>query len=143
MVSTPHGMNHFYRYWHDAEKGKNEYIPTDVHWSQVPGRDDAWKKQTIANTSEQQFKIEFECEFLGSVDTLISPSKLRTLVYENPIARSAGLDIYEDPVKDHDYLMTVDVARGVAEDYSAYVLIDIQSSPIKLWVSIGIMKLNQ
>jgi len=99
MVSTPHGMNHFYRYWHDAEKGKNEYIPTDVHWSQVPGRDAAWKKQTIANTSEQQFKIEFECEFLGSVDTLIAPSKLRTLVYENPIARSAGLDIYEDPSK--------------------------------------------
>jgi hypothetical protein len=132
MVSTPHGMNHFYRYWHDAEKGKNEYIPTDVHWSQVPGRDAAWKKQTIANTSEQQFKIEFECEFLGSVDTLINPSKLRTLVYENPIARSAGLDIYDDPVKGHDYLMTVDVARGVAEDYSAFVLIDITEFPHKV-----------
>ena len=132
MVSTPHGMNHFYRYWHDAEKGKNEYIPTDVHWSQVPGRDDVWKKQTIANTSEQQFKIEFECEFLGSVDTLINPSKLRTLVYENPIARSAGLDIYDDPVKGHDYLMTVDVARGVAEDYSAFVLIDITEFPHKV-----------
>jgi hypothetical protein len=132
MVSTPHGMNHFYRYWHDAEKGKNEYIPTDVHWSQVPGRDEAWKKQTIANTSEQQFKIEFECEFLGSVDTLINPSKLRTLVYENPKTRSAGLDIYEDPVKGHDYLMTVDVARGVAEDYSAFVLIDITEFPHKV-----------
>ena len=129
MVSTPHGMNHFYRYWHDAEKGKNEYIPTDVHWSQVPGRDAAWKKQTIANTSEQQFKIEFECEFLGSVDTLISPSKLRTLVYENPKTRSAGLDIYEDPVKGHDYLMTVDVARGVSEDYSAFVIVDITEFP--------------
>ena len=132
MVSTPHGMNHFYRYWHDAERGKNEYIPTDVHWSQVPGRDDAWRRQTIANTSEQQFKIEFECEFLGSVDTLISPSKLRTLVYENPKTRSAGLDIYEDPVKKHDYLMTVDVARGVSEDYSAFVLVDITEFPHKI-----------
>ena len=132
MVSTPHGMNHFYRYWHDAERGKNEYVPTDVHWSQVPGRDDAWKKQTIANTSEQQFKIEFECEFLGSVDTLINPSKLRTLVYDHPMTRSAGLDIYENPVKGHDYLMTVDVARGVAEDYSAFVLIDITEFPHKI-----------
>jgi hypothetical protein len=61
VVSTPHGMNHFYRMWHDAEKGKNEYIFTDVHWSEVPGRDSAWKAQTIANTSEQQFKVEFEC----------------------------------------------------------------------------------
>jgi hypothetical protein len=132
MVSTPHGMNHFYRYWHDAERGKNEYIPTDVHWSQVPGRDAEWRRQTIANTSEQQFKIEFECEFLGSVDTLISPSKLRTLVYENPITRSAGLDIYEDPIKKHDYLMTVDVARGVSEDYSAFVLVDITEFPHKV-----------
>ena len=52
IVSTPHGMNHFYRLWHDAEKAKNEYIPTDVHWSEVPGRDEKWKKSTIANTSE-------------------------------------------------------------------------------------------
>jgi hypothetical protein len=54
-------MNHFYRLWHDAERGKNEYVPTEVHWTEVPGRDEKWKAQTIANTSEQQFKIEFEC----------------------------------------------------------------------------------
>ena len=77
IVSTPRGMNHFYRMWHDAERGTNEYIPTDVHWNEVPGRDEAWKAQTIANTSEQQFKVEFECEFLGSVNTLIAPSKLK------------------------------------------------------------------
>jgi len=129
MVSTPHGMNHFYRYWHDAEKGKNEYVPTDVHWSEVPGRDDVWKEQTIANTSEQQFKIEFECEFLGSVDTLIAPSKLRSLVYQTPEKTSAGLDVYVDPQKGHDYAITVDVARGVGKDYSAFVVIDITEFP--------------
>jgi hypothetical protein len=132
MVSTPHGMNHFYRYWHDAERGKNEYIPTDVHWSEVPGRNEEWRLQTIANTSEQQFKIEFECEFLGSVDTLISPSKLRTLVYENPIKRNAGLDVYEEAIKGHEYAITVDVARGVSEDYSAFIVFDITSYPHKV-----------
>jgi hypothetical protein len=132
MVSTPHGMNHFYRYWHDAEKGKNEYIPTDVHWSEVPGRDEKWKRQTIANTSEQQFKIEFECEFLGSIDTLIAPSKLRTLVYENPQTSNAGLDVYVDPDQKHDYVITVDVARGVGEDYSAFVVVDITQFPHKV-----------
>jgi len=132
MVSTPHGMNHFYRYWHDAERSKNEYVPTDVHWSQVPGRDDEWRRQTIANTSEQQFKIEFECEFLGSVDTLIAPSKLRTLVYEEPKTRSAGLDVYQEVIKGHDYVMTVDVARGVSEDYSAFVVIDITEFPHRI-----------
>ena len=129
MVSTPHGMNHFYRYWHDAERGKNEYVPTDVHWSEVPGRDDVWREQTIANTSEQQFKIEFECEFLGSVDTLIAPSKLRNMVYQEPSTRSAGLDVYVDPQKDHDYVIAVDVARGVNKDYSAFVIVDITEFP--------------
>ena len=132
MVSTPHGMNHFYRYWHDAEKGKNEYVPTDVHWSEVPGRDEKWKQQTIANTSEQQFKIEFECEFLGSIDTLIAPSKLRSLVYENPQTSNAGLDVYIEPEQKHDYVMTVDVARGVGEDYSAFVVADITEFPHKI-----------
>ena len=132
IVSTPHGMNHFYRMWHDAEKSKNEYVPTDVHWSEVPGRDDLWKEQTIANTSEQQFKIEFECEFLGSVDTLIAPSKLKSLVYETPITQNAGLDVYQPSIKGHDYVMTVDVARGVGEDYSAFVVIDITEFPHKV-----------
>jgi hypothetical protein len=132
IVSTPHGMNHFYRLWHDAEKGKNDYVPTDVHWSEVPGRDDVWKEQTIANTSEQQFKIEFECEFLGSVDTLIAPSKLRSLVYDNPITRNAGLDIYEKPREGRDYVCTVDVARGVSLDYSAFIVVDITEFPHKV-----------
>jgi len=132
MVSTPHGMNHFYRYWHDAERSKNEYIPTDVHWSEVPGRDANWKAQTIANTSEQQFKVEFECEFLGSVNTLINPAKLRNLVYEEPITRNAGLDIYEKAQKEHNYIITVDVARGLGNDYSAFIVFDTTEFPYKV-----------
>ena len=132
IVSTPHGMNHFYRMWHDAERGKNEYVPTDVHWSQVPGRDEIWKEQTIANTSEQQFKIEFECEFLGSVDTLIAPSKLKSLVYDAPITQNAGLDVFEQSKENHDYITTVDVARGVGNDYSAFVVVDITEFPHRI-----------
>jgi len=125
-------MNHFYRMWHDAERNKNEYIPTDVHWSEVPGRDEKWKATTIANTSEQQFKVEFECEFLGSVNTLINPAKLKNLVYENPIKRNAGLDIYEDPQENHEYLLTIDVARGIGNDYSAFIVFDITQFPYKI-----------
>ena len=132
IVSTPHGMNHFYRMWHDAERGKNGYVFTDVHWSEVPGRDEKWKAETIANTSEQQFKVEFECEFLGSVDTLIAPSKLRALVYDNPKTSSGGLDVHIDVQDGHDYLITVDVARGVGNDYSAFTVVDITSFPHKV-----------
>jgi hypothetical protein len=118
--------------WHDAERGKSEYIPTDVHWSEVPGRDALWKEQTIANTSEQQFKVEFECEFLGSVNTLISPAKLKNMVYEAPIVKNAGLDIYENAIPEHNYLMTVDVARGLGNDYSAFIVYDITNFPYKV-----------
>ena len=131
IVSTPRGMNHFYRMWHDAERDKNEYVPTEVHWSEVPGRDDKWKAQTIANTSEQQFRVEFECEFLGSVDTLINPAKLRTLVYDDPIKRNKGLDVYLNPIEEHNYLITVDVARGVGSDYSAFIVFDITNFPYR------------
>ena len=132
IISTPHGMNMFYKLWHDAEKGKNEYIPTEVHWSAVPGRDAAWKEQTIKNTSEQQFKVEFECEFLGSVDTLISPSKLRTMPYTDPIKQSKGLAVYENVIPEHNYIITVDVARGTSNDYSAFMVMDTTTLPYKV-----------
>jgi hypothetical protein len=76
--------------------------------------------------------ISHNCEFLGSVNTLINPSKLRNLVYEDPIRRNAGLDIYENPIKEHNYLMTVDVARGMGNDYSAFVVFDITEFPYKI-----------
>ena len=129
IVSTPKGMNHFYRMWHDAENGDNEYVPTVVHWSEVPGRDEAWREQTIANTSEAQFKVEFECNFLGSVDTLINPAKLKSLVYDKPKLSNEGLDLYEEPQEKHDYVCTVDVARGVGEDYSTFIIVDITTFP--------------
>ena len=132
IVSTPKGMNHFYRMWNDAEKGDNDYVTTEVHWSEVPGRDEAWKEQTIKNTSESQFRVEFECQFLGSVGTLINPAKLKALIYEKPLTSNRGLDIYEQPISDHDYLCTVDVARGVGEDYSTFVVVDITSFPHKV-----------
>ena len=129
IVSTPHGMNMFYKIWTDAEEQRNSYIPIEVHWSEVPGRDEKWKKETIANTSEQQFNTEFECEFLGSIDTLISPSKLRVLTYKTPIQSNAGVDIYELPKQDHTYLITADVARGTSNDYSAFIVFDVTLVP--------------
>jgi hypothetical protein len=132
IVSTPKGMNHFHKIWHNAERNKNEYIPTEVHWSEVPGRDAKWKEQTIANTSAQQFQQEFECDFLGSSDTLISSSKLKNLVYDDPIKNSNGLDMYESPQKLHDYILTIDVSRGTNNDYSAFTVIDITTVPYKV-----------
>ena len=129
IISTPHGMNQFYKLWHDAERGSNNYVATEVHWSQVPGRDAKWKQQTIENTSESQFRVEFECEFLGSVDTLISPSKLRIMPYEEPVTQNRGLAVYEQVQEEHNYILTVDVSRGIGGDYSAFCVMDTTTLP--------------
>ncbi|WVQ00115.1 terminase large subunit [Synechococcus phage MA10] len=132
IVSTPNGMNHFYRMWNDAEKGRNSYNPISAHWSEVPGRDDKWREETIANTSEQQFQQEFECDFIGSAGTLIAPAKLKVLTYNEPLTTSGGLDVYEKPIEGHEYLMTVDVSRGMKLDYSAFLVFDISQYPHKV-----------
>jgi hypothetical protein len=132
VVSTPYGMNHFYRLWDDAQKSRNEYVPIEVHWTDVPGRDEEFKRLTISNTSESQWRQEFECLFLGSSDTLISGPILNRLVFDTPKTSSAGLDVYEDPQEDHTYVVTVDVARGVEKDYSAFVVIDVSQFPHKV-----------
>jgi hypothetical protein len=132
VVSTPYGMNHFYRLWDDAQSGKNEYVPIEVHWTDVPGRDEEFKRSTIANTSESQWRQEFECLFLGSSDTLISGPVLNRLTFHTPKISNASLDVYEDPQEDHTYVITVDVARGVEKDYSAFIVIDVSQFPHKV-----------
>ena len=132
IVSTPHGMNMFYKLWIDAENQRNSYIPIEVHWSEVPGRDEEWKRETIKNTSESQFNTEFECEFLGSINTLISPYKLKTLAYLNPENSHKGLDVYKQPEKGRTYLVTADVSRGTSNDYSAFVVFDVSEVPYRI-----------
>jgi hypothetical protein len=132
IVSTPHGMNMFYKLWTDAENQRNTYIPIEVHWSEIPGRDEEWKEETIKNTSVSQFNTEFECEFLGSIDTLISSQKLKIMAYINPIQSNAGLDVYEKPQAGHTYVLTADVSRGTKNDYSAFIVFDVSQMPYRI-----------
>ena len=132
ITSTPKGMNLFYKIWVDATTNKNEYVPIEVHWSAVPGRDEAWKEQTIKNTSEEQFRQEFECQFIGSSNTLINPSKLSSMVFHDPIAWSETIKIWKEPVKGHTYSISVDTSRGIGNDYSAFTVIDCTSIPYEV-----------
>jgi len=131
IVSTPNGLNLFWKMWSDAVEKRSHYIPFTVHWSQVPGRTQAWKEETIKNTSAMQFAQEFECEFLGSTNTLISGAKLRSLVFHDPIRRDRELDIHKEPEKGHTYTITVDVAEGQGLDYSAFSIIDVTCIPYR------------
>lgn len=131
IVSTPKGMNHFYARWKDAEKGKSDYVPISYHWSTRPGRDQAWRDSMVRNTSEEQFAQEFECEFLGSAGTLISATKLKTLVWEDPVHEEEDLKVYEHAKEGHDYVMTVDPSEGLQKDFSVINVFDVTTLPYK------------
>ena len=133
IVSTPKGLNLFYRLWIGAKEKFNEYIPIEIHWSDVPGRDNKWKTQTIANTSEEQFRTEFECEFIGSLHTLIDPKVLKTIPWRRIGKKTLeGLDLYTAPVPDHIYTLVLDTSRGGGADYHAATVIDVTEVPYRL-----------
>jgi hypothetical protein len=133
IVSTPNGLNLFYKMWMDAIENRSLYKTLEVHWSMVPGRDEKWKEETIRNTSEEQFRQEFETEFIGSAATLISGAKLRSMAFRDPmrIEDDGNLFIYEDARPGRIYIATVDCSEGVNLDYSTINILDATEAPYK------------
>jgi len=86
----------------------------------VPGRDEKWREETIRATSEEQFRQEFETEFLGSTNTLIHPSVLKRLVFKQPLYIKNNFDCYHEPEPGRNYIIVCDVSRGVGGDYCLY-----------------------
>ena len=131
LVSTPNGLNHFYSIWINSIEKRNQYVSIRVEWQNVPGRDEAWKQDTLAamNFDTAKFEQEYCCEFLGSSGTLISGWKLKELVHQNPLVDKDGLKQYFQPIKDHVYTMVCDVSRGKGLDYSAFQLMDVTQMP--------------
>lgn len=148
IVSTPRGMNLYYKMWMDAINGKSDYFPVDIHWSRVPGRDEEWKEKTIRNTSVRQFSQEFGCDFIGSTNTLIDGAKLQVLVAKEPLeleeSDALGMEIYERPIKeyyddetqklvdkDHIYVLCADVSEGKNLDYTTFSVFDCSTIPYR------------
>jgi hypothetical protein len=131
IVSTPNGLNLFYKMWTDAIESRSTYKPVEVHWSMVPGRDAKWKEETIRNTSEEQFRQEFETEFIGSSATLISGTKLRSLAFHDPLYTQDDLAVFVEPQPGRIYICTVDCAEGVEQDYSTINVLDATEAPYK------------
>lgn len=133
ISSTPKGIgNMFHRLWEGAVQGANEYKPFRVNWWDVPGRDEEWKRQTIANTSELQFAQEFSCSFLGTGATLITADILLELKATAPIYHQNNVRVYEKPLEDHTYIMTVDVCKGRGQDYSTFTIVDVSEKPFRV-----------
>jgi hypothetical protein len=145
ITSTPQGLDLFYKLWIDSEQGRNQFERVDIHWNETPGRDEEWRINTIRNTSERSFQQEYETEFLGSSLTLIAGTVLRKMVPLPEIQVSkkenedAHLKIYEWPKEKHIYVMLVDSATGIDQDYSAFIIIDVTETPYRI---VAIYKCN-
>jgi len=134
ITSTANGIgNTFHKIWEGAVQKTNGFKSFRVDWWDVPGRDEAWKKETIDNTSQLQFDQEFGNTFFGTGDTLISAETLMSLRAQNPKRNLEGgnLLVYKEPEKKHQYIMMVDVSKGRGQDYSTFNLIDISVRPFE------------
>jgi hypothetical protein len=126
ITSTPNGIgNMFYKLWEGAIQSANEFKPFTIKWNDVPGRDEEWKRQTIANSSELQFRQEFSCDFIGSSQTLIGSDVLLGLQARTPLKTQYDIHYYAEPVEGHDYIITADVSKGRGQDYSTFTVFDI------------------
>ncbi len=133
LVSTPYGLNHFYKLWVGAEEGTNGYNPIRVTWDMVPGRDEKWKAETLAamGGDVEKFNQEHSCQYLGSSGTLIASWKLKELVATVPNQTSDSTIVFEQPCDKRSYVIVADVSRGKGLDYSAAQVIDVTEMPYK------------
>lgn len=133
LTSTPLGYNHFWKFWNEAEKKANGFVHHFIHYTEIPGRDEKWAEEQLKLLGELKYNQEVLCEFLGSSNTLINARTIATLSSKEPIFyNDDGLRIYEEPKEDHYYCITVDTARGIGGDYSAFVVLDITEMPYKV-----------
>lgn len=131
IASTPNGMNHFYKFWVDAEEKRNGFVPVFFPWNAHPERDHEWMEKQLQTLGDVKFRQEILCDFLGSSDTLISGSALAKLVYHVPLRKEQHLDVYEDPIDNHTYVITCDVSHGLDQDASAFSVFDVTQVPYR------------
>jgi len=132
ITSTANGIgNVYHKLWEGATQGTNEFKPFRVDWWDVPGRDEKWREETIANTSALQFDQEFGNTFHGRGNTLISADVLLAQKALDPMYYKENIMIYHEPDPTHDYVITVDVAKGRGQDYSTFNIIDVSTQPFK------------
>jgi hypothetical protein len=136
LTSTPLGLNHFWKFWTEAEQGINGFVPVKVDYWEHPDRDEKWAEEQKKLLGELKYRQEVLCTFLGSAATLIDPDAIQRMAVCKPVYSHGGLDVFQKPVrktvegtKDHVYVIVADTAKGVGGDYSAFQVIDVTTVP--------------
>jgi hypothetical protein len=132
IISTPNGLNHYYKLWKEAESGNNDFKTVEGRWEENPKRTVEWAEEQRKKLGEVKFRQEITCTFEGSSYTLVDGAKLATLAFETPIYDKDGLEVFYPPDRGRSYVITVDVSRGRHLDYSAFTVTDVTAMPYRV-----------
>lgn len=163
ITSTPNGTNRFHTLWEGAlagiENGGNSYHPMRVDWWQVPGRDEKWREETIANLgSVEDFNQEYNLQFFSGDSLLMGPTEMRKMHILKTTYQTFNWDLLERDdgdvreyfqfhpdfikkyLKDDDdlryadgrFIISIDTADGKFKDYSVINIFKLVTLPINI-----------
>ncbi len=136
IISTPNGVGgQFYKLWTEAETGENGFNPIKLPWDVHPEHNEEWFKKETKNLTKRAIGQEYLCDFTTSGDTFLQTDDLaylRTQIMQ-PIERhgdKANMWVWSLPIPGRQYVISADVARGDARDYSAFTVIDVEECEV-------------
>lgn len=163
ITSTPNGRNHFYELWQAAILKMNRFVTYRIYWQDVPGRDEQFRLDTIANIGEVGWLMGFECSFDTQLKSVFGPKAqtvLRELqrAHENAwdptnyfIGEKYGINFVSQEcckysIRDDFFLLTIDIGEGLGQDYSVLKIkkIDWNTDKKRLeYTTVGVLRNNE
>lgn len=146
IASTPNGRNLFYDLWSKAVSKENRFIPNTIKWYDVPGRDEKFKEEVIANSSLEAWEMGYECSFDTSLKSIFSVIKQKELrenqlnfedkwSYDNDSIlktfdiESINKDTINYNLKEDYFIWSVDISEGLGQDYSIIKIRKLEYNP--------------
>jgi hypothetical protein len=136
ILSTPNGVGgQYHKLYTEAEAGLNEFNPIKIMWDEHPERGEEWFSQVTANLSKRQIAQEYLCDFAISGETYLDSVTIEWLggIVTPPRMREGpdnNVWIWKQPLTENEYVISADVARGDAKDYSTFHVIDVNASEV-------------